>query len=92
MRTLVELSNSNCPWCLNALLEELAGRERVTAVHSDASRGCLVVEHEHDDPAALLTVVRHDMRAVALADNGERVMVSVDAHEADRCRFRSPRT
>lgn len=85
MRTIVALENSNCTRCHNAMLATLRERERVQRVWSDFSTGCLVIEHE-DDPGALVSLITTADRAVAVAANGERVMVSLDGHEAAECR------
>lgn len=87
MRTLVELSNSNCPWCLNALVDQLRRNPSVDDVRSDAHSGCLVVDHHSIDPGALLGAIE-TLRAWEVAGNGERVMVNVDAHPATRCPYR----
>lgn len=84
MRTLVALENSNCTWCNNDMLGALRERSRVQAVGFDSSAGCLVIEHE-ENPDSLVSLIRTEGRAVAVAANGERVMVSVDAHEAADC-------
>lgn len=84
MRTMVVLENSNCTRCHNAMLVALREREGVERVWSDFSTGCLVIEHE-DDPDALVSFVTTAGRAVAVAANGEKVMVSLDGHEALEC-------
>jgi hypothetical protein len=47
----------------------------------------LVVEHDHDDPAALIAEIHDDLRGWEQADNGERVMVDLDVHEESQCRW-----
>jgi len=86
MRTLIALENSNCPWCHNAMLSTLREKEGVRLLRSDFSSGCLVIEHE-DDLDALLSLVTTVGRAVAVAANGERMMVSLDGHEAAECQM-----
>jgi hypothetical protein len=71
----VVLENGNCVLCKNRLFSALRERKAVQRVYSDFSTGCLIIEHE-DDPDALFSLLRSDGRAVALASNGERVMVS----------------
>jgi hypothetical protein len=80
----VVLENGNCVLCKNRLFSALRERKAVQRVYSDFSTGCLIIEHE-DDPDALFSLLRSDGRAVALASNGERVMVSLDAHETAQC-------
>ncbi len=63
----------------------LRARPLVSQVHVDASSGCLVVDHDHDDPAALVAQIHDDLRGYELADNGERVMVYLDVHQESDC-------
>ena len=56
-------------------------------MHLNASAGCLVVDHEHDDPGALIAGIQHDLRGWELAGNGERVMVDLAVHEESQCRW-----
>jgi hypothetical protein len=85
MRTFVELGNSNCTLCRDAVIDHLRTRPLVRQVHTNSTAGCLVVEHDHDSPAALLAVVEDDLRGWELADNGERVMVKLEVHEGTGC-------
>jgi len=85
MRTVVELGNSNCTLCRDAVIDHLRTRPLVREVRSDSTVGCLVVEHDHDSPAALLAVVQDVLRGWELADNGERVMVTLEVHEGPGC-------
>ena len=85
MRTLVRLENSNCPRCHARMLGVLRETEGVEHVASDFASGCLVVDHQ-DDPEMLVSLIATADRAVAVAPNGERVMVPVDGHEATECR------
>lgn len=85
MRTLVRLENSNCPRCHTRMLGVLRETKGVEHVASDFATGCLVVDHQ-DDPEMLVSLIATADRAVAIAPNGERVMVPVDGHEATECR------
>lgn len=87
MRTVVQLANSNCTWCLNAMVDQLRARPLVRRVHLDASAGCLVVDHEHDDPGTLVAGIQHDLHGWELAENGEVVMVDLAIHEESQCRW-----
>lgn len=87
MRTVVQLVNGNCVWCLNAMVNQLRARPLVRHVHLNASAGCLVVDHEHDDPGALIALIQHDLRGWELAGNGEAVMVDLAVHEESQCRW-----
>lgn len=89
MRTQVVLENSNCTRCHNQLVEELRSRERVRRVQSDFSAGCLVIDHD-EEPEVLISLIERVGRAVGVAANGERVMVSVEAHEEGRCPVSKP--
>ncbi len=86
MRTIVGLANSNCSWCLNVMADRLAARPLVHAVHLDATSGCLVVDHDDDDPAVLVAEIHSNLRGWEMADNGEAVMVDLGVHEASACR------
>ena len=85
MRTVVELANSNCTWCRDAMIDHLMTRPLVRQVQVNSTTGCLVVDHDHDSPAALVAEVRDDLRGWVLAEDGEKVMVNLDAHEAADC-------
>ena len=85
MRTVVELANSNCTWCRDAMIDHLNARPLVRQVHVNATTGCLVVDHDHDSPAALIEEIHDDLRGWELAGNGERVMVDLDVHEEAHC-------
>jgi hypothetical protein len=86
MRTMVELGNSNCGSRLNAMTRHLQAQPLVRHVQLHASTGCLVVDHDLGDPAALITGIRHHLRGWELADNGERVLVDLDIHDEQGCR------
>lgn len=85
MRTVVDLGNSNCTWCRDAMIKHLMTRPLVRQVHLDGTAGCLMVDHDYDSAVALLATVGEDLRGWVLADNGERIMVEVGVHEATEC-------
>lgn len=85
MRTVVGLANSNCAFCLNLMSGRLAARPLVRSVHLDAAAGCLVVDHDHDDPEALVAQIHDDLRGWEVAENGERLMVDLGVHEESAC-------
>ncbi len=87
MRTVVQLANSNCPWCLRAMSDRLRARPLVRQVHLNSTAGCLVVDHDHDRPAGLVAEIHDHLRGWELADNGEAVMVDLDVHEESECRW-----
>jgi hypothetical protein len=69
------------------LVDQLRARPLVRHVHLNASAGCLVVDHEYDDPGALIALIQHDLRGWELAGNGEAVMVDLAVHEESQCRW-----
>jgi hypothetical protein len=73
MRTVIELANSNCTWCRDAMIDHPITRPLVRQVLVDSTTGCLVVDHDHDSPAALIAEVRDDLRGWVLAEDGEKV-------------------
>lgn len=85
MRTIIELTNSNCTWCRDTMIEHLTARPLVRQVHVNSTTGCLVVDHDHDSPTALLEEIHDDLRGWELADNGEKVMVDLGLHERLHC-------
>lgn len=72
------------------MVDQLRARPLVRRVHLAASAGCLVVDHEHDDPGALVAGIQHDLRGWELAGNGEVVMVDLAVHEDSQCRWAVP--
>jgi hypothetical protein len=87
VRTVVELGNTNCPWCLNAMVDRLRSRSGVLDVKVNASSGCLEVIHDHDDVAALLVDIGDVLRGSIEVGNGDVVMVGLDAQVASDCRW-----
>lgn len=87
MQKLVQLANSNCPWCLNDMVERLRSRPGVRGVELDAAAGCLRVDYDKTDLVELVAEVRSDLRAWEQAANGEVVMVEVEAHPVASCRY-----
>lgn len=77
MQTVIKLGDSNCPWCLNAMVEHLRVRPRVREVQINASAGCLVVNHDHDDVAELLADIGEVLRGSVEMSNGEVVMIAL---------------
>lgn len=88
MRTIVQLGNSNCGWCLNAMVNRLRAQSLVRRVQLDQAAGCLVVDHDRDDPSAMISEILELVRGWELASNGERVMVELDVHEELQCPWR----
>jgi len=92
MHTLVTLGNSNCPWCLNAMMERLRARPLVRDVRSNTTDGCLEIDHDYAEEADLVAGIHDDLRGWVTADNGEAVMVELDVHPVDQCRYAPPGT
>ena len=86
-RTIVQLGNSNCTSCLNAMADHLRAHTLVRRVQLNQAAGCLVVDHDRDDVAAMIAEIAHDVRGWELAGNGEVVMVELDVHEELQCRW-----
>jgi hypothetical protein len=84
-QTVVRLGDTNCPWCLNAMVDRLRSRPRVREVKINASAGCLELLHDHDDAAALLADIGDVLRGSVEAGNGEIVMVGLDAQIVSQC-------
>lgn len=91
MRSLVQLANSNCPWCLNDMVGRLRAHPGVRGVKLDMAAGCVRVDHDGVDVAELVAGIRGDLRAWDQAGNGELVIVEVDAHPTASCPHRPPR-
>lgn len=85
MHTVIDLGNSNCPTCLNAMVDDLRAHPQVASVHSNAAIGCLEVEHDFDDPAMIIVTIRDDLRGSVQASNGELGMFELQAHIGSRC-------
>jgi hypothetical protein len=67
------------------MIDHLNARPLMRQVHVNATTGCLVVDHDHDSPVALIEEIHDDLRGWELAGNGERVMVDLDVHEETHC-------
>lgn len=85
MRTLIELGNSNCPWCLNSMVDDLRASPHVFGVRSNAAYGCLEVDHDLDDPADVVVIIRDDLRGSIQASNGEVTMIELHPHPSAEC-------
>jgi hypothetical protein len=51
----------------------------------DTTMGCLVMDHDCEDPNTLITDVRHYLHGWELASNGEVVMIDLDVREVSDC-------
>ncbi|MGH9104429.1 MAG: hypothetical protein ACRDZX_01060 [Acidimicrobiales bacterium] len=68
--SLIQLSNSNCPWCLNNMVDRLQAHPAVRGVRLDAATGCLRVDHDCSDIADLMAGIRGNLRAPAMVAVG----------------------
>jgi hypothetical protein len=68
------------------MMRHLRAEPLVRSARFNSAAGCLVFEHDQDDPATLMAVVRNSMRGWEQASNGEAVLVSLDIHEDAQCR------
>jgi hypothetical protein len=75
MRTLIRVENANCTDCLNTIQDVLTARSLVKSVQLHAADGCIEVEHNHDEPEALVELLRTSLRGWQMADNGEIIQI-----------------
>ena len=85
MRTLIRVENANCTDCLNAIQDVLMARSLVRSVQLHAADGCIEVEHDHDEPDALVELLRTSLRGWQIADNGEIIQVPSVPEAAHVC-------
>ncbi|MFP5577568.1 MAG: hypothetical protein ACLGIZ_04935 [Acidimicrobiia bacterium] len=79
------MTGANCSYCMNAVREELLARPLVHDVWQSATKGCLEVDHDHDDPGALIEILRRSLHAWEVADNGEIISVATTPEPMDHC-------
>lgn len=95
MRTLIRVEHANCTHCLNAIEDALMARSLVRAVRLHAADGCIEVDHDHDDPGALVELLQKSLRGWQMAGNGEIVQtpsIPSVAHVCQRDDTRSAST
>lgn len=92
MRTLIRVENANCTDCLNAIQDVLMARSLVQSVHLHAADGCIEVEHTHDEPAALVDLLRTSLRGWQMADNGEIMQTPSIPEVAHVCHLHDTRS
>ncbi len=91
MRTRIEVENANCRYCVDAVRRELLARPGVHRVEVSSTAGCLEVDHDHDDPAALIELLHRSLHGSQVADNGEVVMITIDPVVTYDCSMHLPR-
>lgn len=90
MRTELRIDGANCPDCLNHTVDVLRATPGVRAVSTSSVGGCLAIEHDDLDPAALSDTIREHLHGITMA-GAEIVMVSVDPLVANlHCGHRRP--
>ena len=82
MLTELRIDGANCSYCLNDTLAALRAAPGVRDVHTSSTSGCLGIEHDDLEPAALVDIVREHLHGVVMS-GAEIVMVSVDPLVAD---------
>jgi hypothetical protein len=85
MRTQIHVEHANCTFCLAAARTELLAHPLVHHVETSAAAGCLEVDHDHGDPAALIQLLRGWLHGWQVADNGEVVMTITDPTLTQEC-------
>ena len=85
MKTLIQVDNANCAYCMNDVRDALLARPLVNAVRSSAVAGCWEIDHDHDSLAAIASLVRQSLHGWEVADNGEIVMITTRPEVGDRC-------
>lgn len=87
MQTMIRVENANCSYCMNAVKDDLLARPRVHDVQLSAVAGCLVVDHDHDDPAELVELLHQSLHGWEAASNGEIIEVTTASVISDRCEW-----
>ena len=77
MRTEMRIDGANCPFCLVATVDALRAVPGVRTVGTSVAAGCLVIEHDDLDPAALGAVIADHLHGVSMS-GAEIVMVAVE--------------
>ena len=77
MHTELRIEGADCPFCINSTVDALGSLDGVRQVSVSSVAGCLAIDHDDLDVAALIGVVRDRLHGVAMA-GAEIVMVSVE--------------
>lgn len=85
MQTMIKVENANCTYCMNAVKDDLLARPRVHDVRMSATAGCVVVDHDHDDPSALIDLLRQSLHGWEVASNGEIISVNTTSKISEHC-------
>lgn len=85
MRTLINVENANCTYCMNDVRDTLLARPLVHDVRTSVVAGCWEVGHDQDDVAAITDLLRQSLHGWEVADNGEIIMIATSPNASDRC-------
>lgn len=77
MRTELGVDGADCSFCWNDVIEKLGDLDGVSNVTGSITAGCIAIEHDDIDPAALVAMVRTSLHGIAMSAN-EIVMSSID--------------
>lgn len=92
MKTLIRVDNANCTDCLNVIQDVLLARSLVRSVRLHTADGCIEVEHDHDEPDALVELLGRSLRGWQIADNGEIMQTPSVPAVAHVCHLRDARS
>ena len=73
MRTIVQVQNANCSFCMGEVRERLLASPLVNDVQVSTTGGCWDVDHALPGPAAITDLLRSSLHLWEIADNGEVV-------------------
>ena len=85
MRAQFSVDRANCEWCMRDTTRALLERPNVTSVETKAVPGCIIVDHDGDDPAALGAVIDRVLHGFETASNGEVIMTTTSVARRSRC-------
>lgn len=77
MKTELRVDGADCSFCWNDVIEKLRKLDGVNNVSGSITAGCIAIEHNDIDPAALVAMVHTSLHGIAMSAN-EIVMSSID--------------
>ncbi len=84
-RTLLQVGQANCGYCLDEVAAALLARPQVQGVHANAVSGYIAIDHADDDLAVLEDLIKHRLRGFGTASNGEIVMTPATTELSSTC-------
>jgi hypothetical protein len=78
MELQIQLRGANCPDCFERVTTMLRDTPGVAAVHGAFSSHCLRVDLGSMSVDQLMALLRANLHGIAVAGNGDRVMVEVE--------------